>query len=98
MDTQTSSGGDFTEQSVAGQQDARVRECGDATKAVVGGKTGITLLEFKGLSDLVWRQVVSDHASTVELSPLRAGEVEDFGLAYGEWDDKAVWQIAEYGQ
>ncbi len=58
----------------------------------------MVLLECKGLSDFVWRQVVGDHAGIVELSPLLVGEVEDFGLAYGQRDNKSVWQIAEYSQ
>ena len=76
-------GSDSTEQSVAGQQDARVSECGDETEAVIGGEGWMALLECECLSDFVWYQIVGDHPGIVELSPLLVGEVEDFGLAYG---------------
>ena len=58
----------------------------------------MALLERKGLSDFVWRQVIGNHPGVVELLPLLIGEVENFGLTHGEWDDQSVRQLAEFGQ
>ena len=44
-------GSDLTEQTVAGQQDARVNVCGDVAKAVIGGKARMALLEREGLTN-----------------------------------------------
>ena len=91
-------GSDSTEQSVAGQQDARVSWCGDGSEAVIGGEGWIALLECNGLSDFVWCQVVGDHPAIVKLAPLLVGEIEDFGLPYRQRDDKSERQIANYSQ
>ena len=68
------------------------------TRARSANKSHAELLEFQGLRDFVWRQVVGDHASIVELLPLLAREVEHFRFTYRERDNKSVRQIAEYGQ
>ena len=58
----------------------------------------MALLECKGLSDFLWRKVVSDHSGGVKLSPLLVGKVENFGLAYRQRYNEPVWEIAEYSE
>lgn len=58
----------------------------------------MALLKREAFRDLIWGQVVGDHAGIVEELPLLLGEREDFGLANRLRDNQAIGQFAERGK
>ena len=58
----------------------------------------MTPLHHERLTDLLWCQVVRDHAGLVERLPFGLRKVEHFGGPHGERDHESIVQIANHAQ
>ena len=95
MNAKPLAGSDFAKQGVTRQDDPSVGECRNKTETVVCRQGTVTLLEDQGLRDLGGSQIVSDHASVIEVLPLLIREVEEIRSPNRQWNDQSIRQVAK---